>query len=253
MGIGIRGIMPHGDKYWSDNGVTEPTRDDYVFHIEYNYIHDYGNGILSDFGGVYIGASGSNCDSATEEDLRKNCYTYVHLYNNLLHDSNAFYNDGNFLYSDTSSSRNTFENNIMFGEGLVALYHHCGLDNVAKNNIIHRSGKNSFEFMWGGCGKSTNRFQSYTNTRNIYFLDNSDGLQFGRTWDRFYNEAPDFHHNLYWSLQEEDKTKQLFPDKLSWASGLVLGMTRLLSGQILFLMTLTLGSMYWVITHLHGS
>ena len=216
MGIGIRGIMPHGDQYWADNGVTDPTRDDYVFHIEFNYIHDYGKGILSDFGGVYIGASGANCDSATEEELRKNCYTYVHFYNNLLHDSNAFHNDANFLYSDTSSCRNTFENNIMFGAGEAALYHHCGLDNVAKNNIIHRSGEEPLEYMWAGCGKSTKRFQSYSNSHNIYFLEHADGLNFGRSWDRFYDEAPDFHHNLYWSNKEEDRTKALFPDKLSW-------------------------------------
>ena len=157
--------MPHGDQYWEDNGVTEPTRDDYVFHIEFNYINDYGNGILNDFGGVYIGISGVDCDSASEEEVHRSCYTYVHLYNNLLHDSEAFYNDGNFLYSDTSSCRNTFENNILYGSGNSALYHHCGLDNVAKNNIIHRSGEKPPENIWAGCGKAD---------KNIYLLENAD-------------------------------------------------------------------------------
>ena len=45
----------HGASYWEDNGVTEPTREDYVFQIEYNYIHDYGLGILNDFGAIYMG------------------------------------------------------------------------------------------------------------------------------------------------------------------------------------------------------
>ena len=53
--INIKGLMHHGASYWEDNGVTEPTRDDYVFHIEYNYIHDYGLGILNDFGAIYLG------------------------------------------------------------------------------------------------------------------------------------------------------------------------------------------------------
>ena len=53
--VQIRGFMHHGANYWEDNGVIEPTREDYVFHIELNYIHDNGLGILSDFGAVYTG------------------------------------------------------------------------------------------------------------------------------------------------------------------------------------------------------
>ena len=32
-------------------------RDDYVYHVEFNDIHEYGEGILSDFGGIYMGKS----------------------------------------------------------------------------------------------------------------------------------------------------------------------------------------------------
>ena len=53
--IHIHGLTNHGANYWDDNGVTEPTRDDYVFHIENNYFHHYGLGILNDFGAVYTG------------------------------------------------------------------------------------------------------------------------------------------------------------------------------------------------------
>ena len=49
----IRSHTPHGADYWDD--VVEPTRDDYVFHVEFNHFHEYGLGILSDFGAVYIG------------------------------------------------------------------------------------------------------------------------------------------------------------------------------------------------------
>ena len=57
MPVRIKGIMPHGANYWRDKGVTEPARDDYVYHVEFNHIHDYGEGILSDFGGIYMGKS----------------------------------------------------------------------------------------------------------------------------------------------------------------------------------------------------
>ena len=52
--IRIAGLMPHGGSYWDDNGVTEPTRDDYIFHVEFNYIHGYGLGMLNDMGAVYL-------------------------------------------------------------------------------------------------------------------------------------------------------------------------------------------------------
>ena len=91
---------PYGDKYWSDQGITDPKRDDYIFHIEYNHFHDYGLGILTDYGAVYIG-SPINCIYATEEEVRQKCYSYIHVYNNLIHDAKDYLNGGAYLYSDT--------------------------------------------------------------------------------------------------------------------------------------------------------
>ena len=60
------------------------------------------------------------------------------------------------------------------------------------------SGEKPHENIWAGCGKvDKNKFQSYSNYQNTYLLDNAEELQFGRSWDRFYDPAPDFHHNLY--------------------------------------------------------
>ena len=52
--IKITGYYNRGGNYWEDNGVIEPTREDYVIHIEYNYIQNYGLGILNDMGAIYI-------------------------------------------------------------------------------------------------------------------------------------------------------------------------------------------------------
>ena len=52
--IRITGFMPHGADYWDNNGVTDPTREDYIFHVEFNYISQFGMGILNDMGAVYL-------------------------------------------------------------------------------------------------------------------------------------------------------------------------------------------------------
>ena len=38
-----------------------------MVNIEYNYVHDFGSGINSDFGGIKTG-SVSNCDGESETD-----------------------------------------------------------------------------------------------------------------------------------------------------------------------------------------
>ena len=65
--IAIRGNY-RGDKYWTDLGISEPTRDDYIFHIEYNHLHHYGLGVTSDYGAVYIGTP-MNCMHSPEEEV----------------------------------------------------------------------------------------------------------------------------------------------------------------------------------------
>ena len=107
----------------------------------------------------------------------------------------------------------------MYGDGGKALYHHCGLENVSKNNIIHRtssSSNNPISKLIGACERTGGLYQSYTNYRNIYFLDDADGLSFSKPVDRFFDETPEFHHNLYWSLKKGDESVAMFPDKKTW-------------------------------------
>ena len=67
------------------------------------------------------GASAVSCFSTTAAEYDEKCHIYSHVYNNLIRDSHPYHNDGNFLYSDQSSGRNTFENNVMYGSGSMAL------------------------------------------------------------------------------------------------------------------------------------
>ena len=80
------------------------------------------------------------CKGLSMSQLRKSCYTYNHVYNNLIHDVEAYNNGGQHIYTDDASCKNTLENNLLVGAPSKGsyLYHHCGLDNISKNNIIHR-------------------------------------------------------------------------------------------------------------------
>ena len=92
---------PHSSDYWEQNGITDPTRDDYIFHIEFNHVHDYGLGIQSDFGGIYAAAS-RKCEDLPIEEVLDKCYTYKHIFNNLIHDVHVYNYGGTLIYTDAA-------------------------------------------------------------------------------------------------------------------------------------------------------
>ena len=185
-----------------------------MVNIEYNYVHDFGSGINSDFGGIKTG-SVANCDGESEAGLEKRCYTYIRVYNNLLRDGWPYYCCAEFLYSDVSSSKNLFENNILYGSGSGALFHHCGLENESKNNIVHRevspaSGHEALQDLWGGCEANSGKFQSFSNHHNIYYFENTEGMELYKSYNWF-DEKTVFTDNLYYSLEPSDEFKEMFP------------------------------------------
>ena len=193
----------------------ERAEDDHVINVEYNYVHDYGAGITNDFGGLKTGSKGYKCqEKADDRDyLAQHCYTHIRLYNNLVRDSWAFHCCDSALYSDAASSKNTFENNLIYGASSGALTFNCGLENEAKNNYVHReaspgSGRQPLGQLWGGCNKKG--VNTYTNHHNIYYFDNTDNLTLFSNWMRF-DEETVFHSNLYYSMEQADKLKPMFP------------------------------------------
>ena len=152
----------------------------------------------------------------TDEEYNNSCFLYSHTYNNMITGGSAFDNGANFLYSDMSVGRNTYERNILFGtEEGGALKNNCGKLNMGINNIVHRTG--SMEYAYGGCRKGDRENpMSLENFHNIYLFDNMDGFSFARPIDRYFDETPDFHDNLYWSLVDGDKEQEKFPDNRNW-------------------------------------
>ena len=53
--------------------------------------------------------------------------------------------------------------------------------------------------MFDGCERNAVAAQSYENRHNIYLLDDMEGgFVFSEARNRFYDDPPDFHHNIYY-------------------------------------------------------
>ena len=178
-------------------------------------MHDFGANITSDFGALKTGSTFGNCDSQSEAGLEANCYTYIRLYNNLLTNGWPYYCCANFLYSDVSASKNLFENNILTGSGSGGLYHHCGLENESKNNIVYRvqnttNGADPISNLWGACEANSGKFQSFANHHNIYYFEGTEDMKLYKSHNWF-DEKTVFSDNLFFSTDPQDEFKGMFP------------------------------------------
>ena len=94
--------------------------------IEFNHIHDIGQGVLSDMGGVYL--------------LGVQPGTVVR--NNLIHDVRSAQYGAYAMYPDEGSSNLLIENNVVYDSKDCCFFLHYGRDNVVRNNIFAVSGSN---------------------------------------------------------------------------------------------------------------
>jgi hypothetical protein len=118
----------------------------YGNRIEWNHLHNLGQGVLSDMGGVYL------LGVAPGTIVRGN-----HIYDI----SSAEYG-GWAIYPDEGSSHVIIEQNLCHDTGSVLFNQHFGRENIVRNNI----------FAWGGQGGAalgrTGVENSITFTRNIF-------------------------------------------------------------------------------------
>jgi hypothetical protein len=155
---------------WSWGYGQTPCRDNI---IEFNHLHDIGQGMLSDMGGIYtLGVQPGTVER-----------------NNLIHDVNFFAYGAWGLYADEGSSGIVFENNVVYRSQSSGFDQHYGRTNIIRNNILAFNKVSAFERTLPQPGLSL------TFTNNIICLD-SGQLLIGNVGDDL---AMD--HNFYFDTR----------------------------------------------------
>lgn len=141
--------------------------------IEGNLIHDIGQGVLSDMGGIYM--------------LGVSPGTVVR--NNVIHTVESFGYGGWGIYTDEGSTGITIENNLVHHTKSGGFHQHYGKENVVRNNIfaLAREG----QLMRSRMEPHT----SFTLERNIVYANGTP--LYVKNWkdDKFATD-----HNLFWDV-----------------------------------------------------
>ena len=147
--------------------------------IEFNHLHDIGQGMLSDMGAVYT------------LGIQKG--TIVR--NNLIHDVNSFTYGGWGLYTDEGSSDIVLESNIVYRTKSAGFHQHYGRDNIVRNNVF-AFGK-EYQLM----RSREEDHISFIFTNNIVYFDS--GALLGSYWK---NDNFRIDHNIYFDLRAPTTT-----------------------------------------------
>ena len=183
--------------------------------ISQNLIHDIGEGVTNDMGGIYLLTSdeGAGTGATIEGNV---------IYN-VVNDPNASYQSGNGIYFDQGTSNVTAENNLVYRVSGGAFDENYGRKNVIHNNIFAypRNGLFNHDLY-----ESTGLWATFTNNIFLYDKNNASFSVFASAgWcpSSVCTGWVAFSDNLYWNTTTPTAAGVVFkltsptgPDDLAW-------------------------------------
>ena len=168
--------------------------------ISYNYIHDIGQGLLTDQAGIYtLGSSNGGL-----------------ITNNVIHNVHSWAGLDWGIYLDEGSVGWTVQDNIMYNTGWASFFLHYGRDNVLTNNVFARAGplRGDYAVDW------VEKQLSLTAERNIVFdtyqPPDANNKEPHVTFEAGNGVQVKLDYNTYWSVHSLDQrfggAKQTLPE-----------------------------------------
>lgn len=152
--------------------------------FEYNHLHHYGLGELSDMAGIYtLGISPGT----------------VERYN-IIHDGYSFSYGGWGLYTDEGSSDILLEKNLVYNTKSGGFHQHYGSNNLIRNNIFAFAAEQNIVSMRGD-----EKNKSFIFEKNVVLTTNGFPINRGFKSDEF-----KIDENIYWDLYDNSLTNMSF-------------------------------------------